>query len=222
MGPRPKLTERRRLQTLQAAVEVIGERGLCDTRIADIAERAGSSAALVLYYFDSKEQLLTEALTFAEDRFYLNTFHDLTELPTARARLVRLIELACPPDGAEVDSPGDWPLWVELWSRALRDPEAAKKREALDRRWRTTIADIVRSGQKQGEFAPIDPDDFALQLAAMIDGLALQVILRDPETTRDRMFRLCLEMATRELDFPLPESDGSGATPFRSRRRGGS
>ena len=45
-----------------------------------------------------------------------------------------------------------WTLWVELWSRALRNDEAARKREALERRWRNTIAEVVREGQRSGEF----------------------------------------------------------------------
>ena len=47
---------------------------------------------------------------------------------------------------------GDWTLWIELWTRALRDTNVAKKREALDRRWQDTIADIVRAGQRSGHF----------------------------------------------------------------------
>ncbi|CAN5729553.1 TetR/AcrR family transcriptional regulator [soil metagenome] len=201
MGARPRLTQHRRLQALEAAREVIAERGLADTRIADVAERAGLSAALLLYYFKSKDNLLTDALAFAEDRFYLETFHELAAVDGAKDRLVRLIELACPRDTSRSET-GDWRLWLELWSRALRDPEAARKREALDRRWRTTIADIVRIGQRRGEFVgDQDPNEFAVRLAALIDGLALQVVLRDPEVTVETMRNLCLDMAQRELSF---------------------
>ena len=201
MAQKPKLSRERRLTILEAAAEVIAERGLCDTRISDVAERAGASAALIIYYFTSKDQLLTEALAHAEDRFYLDTFHELTALEGATQRLVRLIEMSCPvPDRAE-DLVGDWTLWIELWSRALRDPEAAKKRAALDRRWRWTIADIVRSGQRSGEFAQVDADDFAVSFAGLVDGLALQVVLSDDDVSWGRMRDLCLDLAARELGF---------------------
>ncbi len=201
---RPRLTEQRRLQALQAAVEVIAERGLCDTRISDIAARAGSSPALLLYYFDSKEKLLTDALTYAEDRFYLTTFHDLDAIADPAQRLTALIENACPPDRSSpsyVD--GDWALWIELWSRAVRDEGAARKRQALDRRWRTTISDIVREGQRSGAFAQVDPDDFAVRLAAMMDGFAIQVMVGDADVDAARMKQLCLEAAATELGFAL-------------------
>jgi AcrR family transcriptional regulator len=206
MTARPQLTQQRRLQTLEAAVEVIGERGLCDTRIADIARRAGLSPALLLYYFGSKDNLLTEALTFSEDRFYLSIFHELADITDSPTRLIKLIDLAIPPDNPSGRITGDWTLWVELWSRALRDDEASRKRVALDRRWRTTIADIVRTGQRNGEFlSTADPDEFSLRLAALMDGLLIQLLLDDPEISAQKMRRLCLETASSQLDFEIPD-----------------
>jgi len=217
MPSRPKLTQQRRLQALQAAVEVISERGLADTRVADIAERAGSSPALLLYYFSSKDVLLTEALTYAEDRFYLETFHELSDIEDPRARLVRLIALSCPAGNERTGLLGDWALWLELWARALRDPEAARKREALDRRWRNTIAEIVREGQQRDLFdRDRDADRFALRLAALMDGLALQVVLQDPSVTAIEMRDICIETATRQLAFETP-AEGASSTPAKGR-----
>jgi AcrR family transcriptional regulator len=222
VASRPKLTQRRRLQALEAAVEVIAEKGLSETRVADVAARAGLSPALLLYYFRSKNELLTDALTFAEDRFYLATFHELTELDDPRLRLVRLIDLSCPTDAEGADVRGDWALWLELWARALRHPEATRKREALDRRWRNTIAEIVRAGQDEGHFdRACDADDFSIRLAALMDGLALQVVLEDPAVSPARMRRPCVEAATRQLGFAVPEGGAlvaSGKGRSSSRR----
>ncbi|MGZ5356559.1 MAG: helix-turn-helix domain-containing protein, partial [Solirubrobacterales bacterium] len=52
MSPRPQIDHIRRPQILDAAAEVIAERGIAATRIADVAERAGTSAPAVLYWFD--------------------------------------------------------------------------------------------------------------------------------------------------------------------------
>jgi AcrR family transcriptional regulator len=207
MSARPRLSGQRRRQILEAAAEVIADRGLCDTRVTDVARRAGTSAALVIYYFETKDRLLTEALTFADDRFYLQAFHELTALDHPRDQLVRLIEMSSP---SEPDVAADWTLWVELWARARRDQETARKREALDRRWRATIADIVREGQRSGEFLPVDADQFALRLTAVIDGLSVQVLLGDSEVTAEHMRETCLEMASSELGF---ESRGRVPVP---------
>ena len=209
MGARPKLTQKRRTQMLEAAAEVIGERGLCDTRIADIADRAGLSPALVVYYFGSKEKVLTEALAYAEDLFYIEAFRELTGIEGASEKLVRLIELACPAvERSETDE--YWALWVELWSRALRNDEAARKREALDQRWRTTIAEVVREGQRSGEFAPCDPERFATYLAALMDGLSLQGLLHDSAVDSELINEMWLDAAAQQLGFD-PDAYGRGS-----------
>jgi AcrR family transcriptional regulator len=209
----PRLTRQRRQQIIEAATLAIAERGLCETRVADIGARAGVSAALVLYYFGSKDRLLTEALTSAEDRFYLQTFHELAGLDRAGDRLESLIDLSFPPVGASGDVRSDWVLWFELWSRALRDPEVARKREALDRRWRDTIADVVREGQRADEFAEVDPETFALRLAALLDGLAIQVVLGDPSSSPETVRRIALEVAGRELGFQQEPAPVGGVRP---------
>jgi AcrR family transcriptional regulator len=202
MTKRRRLSEVRQTQILQAAVEVIRERGLCDTRISDIADRAGTSSALVIYYFQSKDRLLAEALTFSEERFYQETARELQGISSAREQLVRLIELSCSPGpDARQAWMDEWMLWLDLWARAPRDPDVARDREALDRRWREAIAEIVHAGQQSGEFRAVDAEDFALRLAVMIDGLAIQVVLGDPEVSAEGMEEICLRMAGSELGF---------------------
>ncbi|HJO05122.1 MAG TPA: TetR/AcrR family transcriptional regulator [Acidobacteriota bacterium] len=205
MAPRPKISRKRRQEILEAAVETIVERGVCGARIADVAARTGTSAALVLYYFESKDRLLTEALAYAEDRFYLAIFGELSGLETATDKLVRLIELS---SGHESMAPmlrEDFALWIELWSRALRDEAAARKRAAGDRRWRGTIADIVREGQSAGEFDDIDVEDFAMHLACLLDGVAVQHVLGDPQASYDHARRIGVAMASRYLGFAVRE-----------------
>ena len=204
MSPRRKLSDARRRQILKAAVQVIADKGLCDTGIKDVADQAGTSPALVIYYFGKKDILLAEALAFAEERFYAQTADAVAEMCSARDRLVELVRCSCSVGEDDFD---EWVLWLDLWARAPRDPDVARDRLAMDRRWRTTIGEIVREGQARGEFAPVDVVAFALRLAALIDGLAILVVLRDPEVTRDRMFDLCVDTCAKELGFPWTTED---------------
>jgi len=193
----------RHQEILEAAARVITERGLAETRISDIAERCGVSPGLILYYFDSKDRLLVEALTFANDRFYLRMSREIRRLPRAWDRLVRLIELSTPGYLPGQEPLDEWALWVEIWVRALRDPEMAREREVLDKRWRAAIAEIIRGGQESGEFPPGDADELALRIGALIDGLAIQVMMNDSEVTPRHMRDACLEVAAREIGYEL-------------------
>ena len=205
MSPRRKLSDARRRQILKAAVQVIAEKGLCDTGIKDVADQAGTSPALVIYYFGKKDILLAEALSFADERFYAQTARAVAEMTSARDRLVELVR-SCSVGEAEDDF-DEWVLWLDLWARAPRDPDVARDRAAMDRRWRTTIGEIVREGQASGEFSPLDADAFALRLAALIDGLAILVVLKDPDVTRERMFDLCMQTCAGELGFSWTAAD---------------
>ena len=175
---------------------MIAERGLASTRIADIAERAGTSAPAVLYWFENKDVLLAEALTYDEERFDSAVVQRLANLTSAAAKLVALIE-ACARDY-------DWRLWVELWTRSLQDEATGRARQELDDRWRALLADLVREGQAAGEFGEGDPEQAALALAGLIDGLSLQMTLRDPRVTPDRMYAICIASAERLLGARLP------------------
>jgi AcrR family transcriptional regulator len=204
----PKHTKDRHQEILDAAARVITERGLAETRISDIAEQAGVSPGLILYYFDSKDRLLAEALTFANDQFYLRTSREIRRLPSAKDQLRRLVDLSVPGYLQEFGRLDEWALWIEVWVRALRDAEMAKDREVLDERWRSQIAEIVRAGRQTGEFTSAeDPDELALRLACLIDGLAIQVVMNDSKVTPERMHRACMQVAANELGFRLESAD---------------
>jgi AcrR family transcriptional regulator len=193
----------RRQEILEAAAQVITDRGLAETRIQDIAEACGVSPGLILYYFDSKDRLLAEALTLANDRFYLEMSREMRKISSAKDRMERLIELSVPGLLPEYSLLDEWALWLEIWVRALRDPQMAKEREALDRRWIQSLADVIRYGKQTGEFAAtdIDPEDVALELGAMMDGMAIQVLLDDPAISPQRMHRISLDAARRLLGY---------------------
>jgi AcrR family transcriptional regulator len=203
-GKSARVAKDRRQEILVAAAQVITDRGLAETRIQDIAEVCGVSAGLILYYFESKDRLLVEALTHANDQFYLRLSRELVKDASARAQLDRLIELSVPGLLLEYGLLDEWALWVEIWVRALRDPEMAKEHEVLNRRWRRSIADIVRHGRATGEFPDgRDADELGIQIGALIDGLAIQVLMDHSDVTPEDMFRVGREVSATLIGFAL-------------------
>jgi AcrR family transcriptional regulator len=196
-------SRRRRDRIVAAAAEVLRERGLQDTRIADVAEHAGMSPGHVMYYFGSKDELLLEAVRAAEDRFYDEAVDDLASIASARERLLRLIDLWSPSGDAR-HAPAAWVLWPDLWARSLREPALAAFRESADRRWVGFVAGIVREGRRAGEFGATDATRFAQQLAAFMDGLALRVVAGDREVAPAVMRAWCVAFAADRLGFAHP------------------
>ncbi len=189
----------RRSQMLEAAAQLIAERGLARTRIADVAERVGISPALVVYYFQTKEALLIAALREAETGFYASAEDLLRSQGTLRQRIETLVELTFTEE-SQGEVKGQWGLWFDLWNEAFRHPEVAADRRALDEQWRGLIARIVRRGIEAGEAsADLDVDTFTVTFAALLDGLSVQVALDDPVVTRERAGGVALAFARREL-----------------------
>ena len=188
----------RRDQMLSAAATLIAERGFSDTRIADVAERVGASPALVIYYFGTKDSLLTEALRWSERSFYTATEEMLRTTTSLRKRLELLVEWTLVPD-KQTALTGDWGLWFDLWSQAFRHPEVNKDRAELDRQWRDLITRVVQAGMDAGEIGPLDVETFTIMWASLLDGLVVQVALDDPVVDAERARRVALDVAYKEL-----------------------
>jgi AcrR family transcriptional regulator len=189
----------RRDQMLAAAAQLITERGFSETRIADVAERAGASPPLVVYYFGTKDNLLTEALRWSERSFYEAADTMLQRTRSMKKRLQTLVTWTLlPSKQADIR---DWGLWFDLWAQAFRHPEVKKDRAELDQRWRDLIKRVVQDGVDAGEIGMVDAASFAVMWAALLDGLAVQVALEDPVVDGKRAQKVAMDVARKELGF---------------------
>jgi AcrR family transcriptional regulator len=195
--------EGRREQLLRSALEVIVARGYADTRIADVAEHAGTSPALVIYYFKTRDQLLTEALRYSEDAWYAAGTQRLAAITSAVGRLTELIAMTCLPE-TDPAARTEWLLWLDLWALSPRNQGVAAVRRKFDERWRQAIATTVLSGQETGEFdTEADAGSFAVTLSALLDGMAVQIALEDPDVPPARAYDLAMRFAAGQLGFSL-------------------
>ncbi len=200
---RPRTTEVRREEIVRAALDVISERGFQDTRLTDIAERAGTSAPAVLYHFTAKDEILDAVVSLVEDRFYAGVEATVEQEPGPRARLVHFLESAARDDDGD-QTATMWKMWLEIWTRALHEPHAARRRQLLDRRWRAVLSETIADGQRTGELpASVAPDRVALMLASLMDGLAVQFALGDTEVSATRMTETLLFAAEQALGCDL-------------------
>ncbi len=213
----PGTADQRREQMLHAALEVISARGYADTRIADVAERAGGSPALVIYYFKTKDQLLTEAIRYYEDAWYAVGQRRMEGLPSAAARLEEFVAMSCLAD-AEPEPETSGQLWLDFWAQAARNEEVGSVRQKSDERWREIIAGLVREGQQAGEFREeVDAADFAICLSSLLDGLTIQIALDDPVVDSVAAYELSMRFIADQLGFSW--TPGRGRETVQHRRR---
>jgi hypothetical protein len=70
-----------------------------------------------------------------------------------------------------------WTVWVDAWAESLRTPEMRDMSRRLDVRWKDVLADQISQGVAQGVFTCADPEGAAWRLSALLDGLAVQVLV---------------------------------------------
>lgn len=185
--------EVRREEILDATLSEVVYRGLANVRVGDVAESLGISRALVFYHFATKEALLQAALEHAVARDLDRLDRTMARDPDAVQRL-RHVLAAYGPQGK---APG-WTLWVDAWSAALRDSTLRATLRDLDHRWSAALEAVIRSGVDEAVFACADPAGSARRLAALLDGLAVQVTVHR-RLSRAQMARWVREAAAAEV-----------------------
>ena len=164
-----------RERILDAAVLRIASDGIDAVRIARIAMDARVSTALVHYHFATRELLLAEALEHSFET--AGEVSDPEGDPVTRLR--SMVESCLPLPG---EQERDWVLWVELWLRAVRQPElrpTAAKLYANMHEW-------FREAIEEGEFGAVDAGAIADRTLALIDGFGVRALLGDPAMPIER------------------------------------
>ncbi len=169
-------------EILQAAVKRIAQEGTDGVRVARIATDAGVSSALVHYHFETRDQLLAEALEYSYDHAAQMRVGEQLASGGAAQQLAAMIDICLPTSDALHD---DFVLWAELWLRAARDPELREFAARLYGRLHSWFAEQIARGVADGEFAAVDVGQLTERLLALIDGYGVRALIGDPAVTLD-------------------------------------
>ncbi|MEO8329729.1 MAG: TetR/AcrR family transcriptional regulator [Candidatus Nanopelagicales bacterium] len=184
----------RRAELLAAARQVVLERGLSHTRVADVAEATNVSGGLIHYHFATKDILLTEMLRSEAERDIEKARRVAGGPGAAVERLDRLMREFVPARNDQT-----WVLWIDSWAAGLRDEALRQITEELDEAWRQMVEMVIVDGVASGEFHCADPLGAADRISALLDGLGLRVTLHRPGITRKSMVEHARVAAEREL-----------------------
>ena len=161
-----------RRKLLDAATELIAERGWTAVSTRVVAERAGVAPGLVHYHFDSVQALLIEAATTQMHDMATMVGPALAQASTPAEALGLLMASLDPYTGTDPTSI----LFVETYLAATRDPNLHATVAGLLQEFRTQLADWLR------QHGIPDPDTTATVLGAAIDGLVMHRAM-DPTVT---------------------------------------
>lgn len=187
---------------LRTACDVIVERGLANTRTADVAEAAGVSQALVFYHFSTKDQLLAQAFAYAAEQDLARLDAVTRSSATPLVKLKKILRLYAPTGRAR-----SWSMWIDGWSESLRSPELEKVSRRLDLRWKQDLSQVISAGVRDGTFLCDDPTSAAWRINALIDGLVIQATVHERVVSRRTIAQWVRLCAARELGLTPEQLD---------------
>ena len=173
--------EVRREEILDATVEQVQQRGFGSTRVADVAQALGISTGLVFYHFGTKDTLFAAAFEHAADRDLarLDAHRGARNEPAGRGCAACWRSTAPQGERAPAGRCGSTPGQQSLRSQDMRTRAARSTCGG-----RTCSQASIRAGVAEGCFHCEDPDGAAWRLSALLDGLAVQVIVHRNLTKR--------------------------------------
>lgn len=165
----------RREAILAAANDVFATHGFRGASLSTIATRVGLTEPGLLHHFRSKEELLLELLAMREER-------DLERIAQAFEDHATLHDVLLELCRQNAESPGIVRLFTILAAESVDDDHPAHAWFlARYRRLRRDVAEQVAEDQREGRMAAdLDPEQVAVQILALFDGLQIQWVL-DPD-----------------------------------------
>jgi TetR/AcrR family transcriptional repressor of nem operon len=165
-----------RERIVTAASGLISERGIAETSVDDVIERAAASKSQLYHYFDDRAELL-RAVVRHNAKAVLGALPPLDGWGAIRSWFDSLVELQ-----ADRRACGGCPVGSLVGQLAESDEQARLELDGSFERWKAHLRDGLRSMQQADKLDPrANPDELATAtLAAIQGGLILTQTRRDP------------------------------------------
>lgn len=165
---RQDLSEERKNEILDAALEVFGELGLQEASVDDVVERAGLSKGTLYWYFKSKDRLIGALMK----RFFAQELGKIRELQKGRGSVrERLLRYGQEVENVVKRMPRA--LTLEFYAVAVRQKTVRKFMGELYVTYCNELAELLREGIDSGEFVRTDTSQLSAAITGLCEGLIL-------------------------------------------------
>lgn len=174
---RAEAKARTRARLLDAAMQVVAEKGFDEASLKEIAETAGFTIGAVYSNFASKDDLFTDLLAERSNPKHVEAAAILAH-PDASANDVRAALDRLLVDAADQESDLG-PLQAEIWLYAIRRPELQQRLADQFRDRRESLIESMAFRTQGNEAVTADLSDLATVLMALYQGF-VQLRRADP------------------------------------------
>jgi AcrR family transcriptional regulator len=176
---------------LDAAVRVFARRGYDAARLAGVAREAGLTTGAVYSNFEGKRDLFLAAF----EREIARHLVELTEaVEGAGSPAERVAAAAEQWSSFLTRAPDRFPLFIEYWSHAVRDPDLRPQFAARFAALREATARLIAAeAEAAGVELQLPADRIAIAVNALTNGIALEH-LADPEAVPADLYGTLLSL----------------------------
>jgi AcrR family transcriptional regulator len=168
-------TEVRRRLVIESARDLIADKGLFNVKVRDISQACSVSPGTIVYHFRSLDEVLWEVVKAETADFYVplqesarGSGDPVTELLTFLSGMFK----------EDTHTRRHWLIWLDFWAAAAREDSYGEWMNSHYEAWRLALQEIAQRGVEEGVFVCDDPSAFAIETAALVDGLAAQCYSR--------------------------------------------
>jgi TetR/AcrR family transcriptional repressor of bet genes len=155
-----------------------------------VAGEAGLSQGLINLHFESKDKLLLATLSRVVDEYRALWEAALEAAPDDPAsRLAALVEVDFHPSVCDRDKLA---VWFAFWSESKARPTYRKLCAARDRDYDRVMRELCRELVDEGGYEAVDPDLAARALAAITEGLWLDMLISPRNLSRREALRVSM------------------------------
>lgn len=182
MSPRIVDKEAKKMEILQAALQVFAKKGVANTKMIDIATTASIGKGTIYEYFKSKEDIFTAGFQHFFDGFEQNVENAVMQSENPEEQLQILVRSSL---GAFFENHADFAIiMLDFWAEGIRTKDDSINEtinlKQVYRMYRALIVKIIETGIAQGIFREVNAVANASYLIAAMDGLMLQWVM-EPE-----------------------------------------
>lgn len=181
----PQQQALRREALLKATYQVLLSKSSKDITLEDIAQRAGVSKGITVYYFKTKEEIFQACWSWLIARIGARMNARVQAAGNPVDALKALVD-------SVFEGPDDlrafYTLYLDFMSHGARKPGFGQIFAEFYGLCRQINQTIVMEGIRQGLFRPVDPTEAAAFGRAVIDGMCLQLMF-DPDPTAYERYR---------------------------------
>jgi AcrR family transcriptional regulator len=170
MSPRPDVSEKRRAQIVESAINVFNREGFANARMDDVAAESGLSKGLLYWYFKNKEELIIAIA----DLLFGAEFRKMESLSvkggTARDCLEEFLKLFLSDIRGMLKVA---PVIYDFYALAFRNASIRRVMKEYLGRFIAVLEPIIQQGMDSGEFTGGDARQVTIAIGAALEGTLL-------------------------------------------------